>query len=145
MKWLALQEQLIDLGFEEDEIKTDNEYGRIIRNAVNHATRIIRSVVVPRIEGVLIGSWGSYVEDADGNKKWEYPTFKAVTSTTDDNFEIRIPDICECLIPLLSAHYIWLDDDIEKAVTYWNEYDLLKEELIRAQSTPRHSVIEGGF
>ena len=140
--WGELKSQVIDLGFEEDEITI--EYGRIIRNSVNRALDIVRNVVVPQIEGYYTAekSWG--YEDAETGK-WILPKVKHVTADTEDDFKINLPDNLMPLIPLLSAHYIWFDDDITKAVTYWNEYDQLKDQIITVCRMPRKSVIEGGW
>ena len=140
--WGELKSQVIDLGFEEDDITSD--YGRIIRNSVNRAIDIVQSVVVPQIEGYYIAAQNWGYEDPDTGK-WTLPKLRHVTTETEDDDRLNVPDNLMPLVPLLSAHYIWLDDDITKAVTYWNEYDQLKDQIIAVCRLPRKTVIEGGW
>ena len=138
--WADLKGQLVDLGFEEDEITI--EYGRLMRNSVNRALDVIYNIVVPQIESYykLNQSWG--YEGDDG--KWVLPKPKRITEETEDEQRINIADNLAPLVALLAAHFIWLDDDITKATMYWNEYDQLKDQLIMVCKQPRNAVIEGG-
>lgn len=140
--WGEIKSELVDLGFEEDEITT--EYGRLMINSTNRALDVIYSIVVPQIEGYykLMESWG-YLDDETG--KWVIPKPKHVTADTDDTQRINIADNLAPLVVLLAAHYIWLDDDVQKATMYWNEYDMLKDQLIMVCRQPRNAVIEGGI
>lgn len=141
LTWGDLKGELVDLGFEEDEITI--EYARLMRNSVNRALDIIYNIVVPQIEGYykLTSSWG--YEDTDGT--WKLPKPKHVTEDTEDDFKMGLAPNLQPLIPLLAAHYIWLDDDIQKATMYWNEYDQLKDQIIMVCSRPRNARIEGGI
>lgn len=151
MTWGDLKDMLVDLGFEEDSITSESEYGRLIRNSVNRAISIIRSTVILQIEDYLQNqeSWGyeTTETDSDGNETttWTLPKTKRITAETDDTQKINFPEITEPLLPLLSAHYVWLDDDITKSMTYWNEYDSLKTEIMNVAKTPRKATIVGGF
>ena len=138
--WGDIKSELVDLGFEEDDITS--EYGRLMRNSTNRALDIIYNIVVPQIESwyKLTGSWG--YEDEDG--KWVLPKPKHITADTADDDKINIADNLAPLVVLVAAHYIWLDDDITKATMYWNEYDMLKGELIATCRQPKNAVIEGG-
>lgn len=60
-----------------------------------------------------------------------------VTPTTPYETDLQIEYICEPLLGLLVAHYVWLDDDERKAVMYWNEYDQLKQEILARVMKPR--------
>lgn len=139
--WGELKDQLVDLGFEEDEIKV--EYARLIRTSVNRALDIIRFIDIPEIEDYykVTQSWG--YEDEDG--EWVLPKPKHVTEQTEDDARINLPDNIMPLLPLLSAYHIWLDDDITKATMYWNEYDQYKNQLFANCKKVRNAVIEGGF
>lgn len=139
--WGELKDQLVDLGFEEDEIKI--EYARLIRTSVNRALDIIRFIDIPEIEDYYKAtkSWG--YEDEDG--EWVLPKPKHVTEQTEDDARINLPDNIMPLLPLLSAYHIWLDDDITKATMYWNEYDQYKNQLFATCKKVRNAVIEGGF
>lgn len=139
--WGDLKGQLVDLGFEEDEITI--EYDRLIRNSVNRALNIIRFIDVPQIDGYYKAtkSWG--YEDEEGN--WIIPKPKMITEDTAEDDRINLADNLQPLLPLLAAYHIWLDDDITKAMTYWNEYDQLKQQIFAVCNRPRNAVIEGGF
>lgn len=141
--WEELRGQVVDLGFEEDEV-VDEDYPRVIRNSVNRALDIVRSIVVPQIEGYykVTQEWG--YEDSNTGK-WVLPKPRHITEATLDADKINLPDNLMPLIPLLAAHYLWLDDDITKAVTYWNEYDQLKDQLIAVCKQPKNATIEGGW
>ena len=65
----------------------------------------------------------------------EYDVFYSVfpqkiDEATQDAYILDMQDDLLQLVPLLAAHYIWLDDDERKAVMYWNEYDSLKQEIM---------------
>lgn len=62
-------------------------------------------------------------------KVWYKKLPAKFTKGTDDESEIELDDVGALLMPLLMAHYVWLDDDERKAVLYWNEYDDLKNQL----------------
>lgn len=138
--WADIKAQLVDLGFEEDSITT--EYGRIMINSVNRALDVVYDIVVPQIESYyrLTDSWG--YEDDDGS--WVLPKPKHISADTEDTQKINIADNLVPLIPLLAAHYVWLDDDVTKATLYWNEYDQLKDQLIMVCRQPRKAQIIGG-
>lgn len=141
--WSELRDQIVDLGFEEDEITSETEYARLIRNSVNRALDIIRFIDVPVIEDYYKStkSWG--YEDEEGN--WIIPKPRHITKDTTDDARINLPNNLEPLLPLLSAYHIWLDDDITKATMYWNEYDQLKQSIFAVCRQVRNAVIEGGF
>lgn len=151
MTWGELKDMLVDLGFEEDTITDEDEYGRLIRNSVNRAIAIIRSTVILQMADYLRyeESWGyeSTETDSDGEERttWTLPKTKRITESTSDDQKINFPEILEPLLPLLAAHYIWLDDDLSKATIYWNEYDDMKTQILTVAKTPRRAVIEGGF
>ena len=86
------------------------------------------------------------------NEPGEYDVFYAVfpqkiDESTQDTYAIDMQDDLLQLVPLLAAHYIWLDDDERKAVMYWNEYDSLKQEIMmRDASSQRVRVrVETGW
>ena len=155
MTWGELKSQLVDLGFEEDTITSEEEYGRLMRNSVNRAVSIITATVIPLIEGYLknVAQWGYETEeeyedrygDTVTRTVWQFPKTRKITSDTSDDTKINFPDILEPLVPLLAAHYIWLDDDLTKAMIYWNEYDDLKDQIITNCQRPRRVEIVGGI
>lgn len=140
--WSDLKAQLVDLGFEEDEITSETEYGRLIRNSVNRALDIVYQTVALRIEGYykVTQSWG--YEDESG--EWKLPKPRHISEQTEEDYKISLADNLTFLVALLAAHYVWLDDDITKATMYWNEFDQLKQEIIDIGRTPRKAQIVGG-
>ena len=72
-----------------------------------------------------------------------------ITPETSDDFDIQIDYEIEHLVPLLAGHYAWLDDDIQKATMYYNEYEqLLNQVMIRLQEREQKQSkmkVVGGF
>ena len=138
--WGNIKAELVDLGFEEDSITT--EYGRIMINSVNRALDVVYDIVVPQIESYyrITESWG--YEDDNGD--WTLPKPRHIDENTADEQRINIADNLAPLIPLLAAHWLWLDDDVTKATLYWNEYDQLKDQIIAVCRQPRKAQIIGG-
>lgn len=147
MKYGELKNRIIDLGFEEDDVL--EEYGRIIRNAINHASAVIYSTIALQMEGYLLKEGdNAYYRDAV-DVEFETPNriepFTYVTAETTDDTDMNVPRILEPLLPLLAAHYVWLDDDLTKATYYYNEYDSMKNEILSAAFRPHNAEIVGGF
>lgn len=144
MTWENLKQQIIDLGFEEDEIMDEDDYYRIIVNSTNRALDVIRYKVFAQITDYykLNKEWGS-ADPLTG--EWVFPAHEHVSTATADDYEIVLPDNLLALVPLLAAHYVWLDDDITKATLYFNEYDMYKDQILGVCKTPRKAVIEGGW
>ena len=141
--WADLKAELVDLGFEEDEITS--EYGRLMVNSVNRALDVVYNIVVPQIESYykLTEAWG--YEGDDGEWVLPKPKHATLESFLEGTGKVVIADNLYPLIPLLAAHYIWLDDDVTKATLYWNEYDQLKDQIIAVCRQPRKATIEGGI
>lgn len=53
-----------------------------------------------------------------------------ITVDTPDEYIIPIDHEVEQLLPLLTAYYVWLDDDERKAVMYYNQFDSMKNEIL---------------
>ena len=64
-----------------------------------------------------------------------------ITADTPSATELPIEYVCEPLLGLLTAHYVWLDDDERKAVMYWNEFDQLRNEIIGRIMKPRARIV----
>jgi len=63
-----------------------------------------------------------------------------ITKETQDEYEIELDYDVSALIPILSAYYIWLDDEERKAKMYWNQFDDLKNQIIGREKRPTQSV-----
>lgn len=69
-----------------------------------------------------------------------------ITGGTPDSYVLPLDaDVVE-LLPLLSAYFIWLDDDERKAVMYWNNYEDLKNQILASdyQSKPITARVRSG-
>ena len=69
------------------------------------------------------------------------------TDTTDD-FDIQIDYEAEHLVPLLASYHAWLDDDIQKATMYYNEYEQELNRILQARAERQNKVkarIVGGI
>lgn len=59
--------------------------------------------------------------------------------------DIEIDRESEFLIPLLTAYYVWLDADPQKAAQYRNEYEMQKAELLKIQTLKNNKVRTNGW
>ena len=62
------------------------------------------------------------------------------TADTADTVELPIPLRAHHLVPLLCAYYVWLDDDQQKAIMYYNQYETLAQVLLANAQRPRMRV-----
>lgn len=116
MTWGELKKNILDLGF-------DTEYPDGMITASNRAIGLIYHTFLEGYENYF------KKELSTNSYQWEKPTLTKITETTKDNFNIPIPDKLIELVPLLAAHYAWMDDDIQKATMYWNEYDSIRNTI----------------
>lgn len=127
-----LKSNIKTLGFEED--STMDLYSEIVLNAINRSIDwVYRTVVEP---------YKNYFEDVVEVDVYE-PSH--ITSDTDDMEEIDLPEMVCGIVPLMSAYFIWLDDDERKATMYWNNADDLKTQLLSAIIKPRKCKFVGGL
>lgn len=65
------------------------------------------------------------------NEKKEYnkTTIKKIENTTEDTYEIELPDDVCVLIPLYIASQLYKDDDISQATVYRNEFEVGLQDL----------------
>ena len=68
-----------------------------------------------------------------------------VTTTTTDNTVMTIHHKAEQLLPLLASYYIWNDDDPEKASKWRNEYEDMKQLVLRTGQRPISLTFNGGY
>lgn len=119
-----LKDKLRDMGFEED--ASMDEYKELVINAVNRSIEIIKNTVVSRLEG-------------------KDPEPFVLDLESGDETEIDLPEKVMMLLPLLSAFYVWLDDDERKAVMYRNEYDELCNQIFSERQNGTKMTITGGY
>lgn len=86
----------------------------------------------------------------DGNIEGEFKVFYKKAHTpftleTDDAVEIELPLKAHHLVPLLTAYYVWLEDEKSKAVDYYNQYEKLSQSIIGDSQRPRMRILSGGM
>lgn len=179
MNWGEFKKNIINLGFEEQEVFEENPEHVI--QATNRALTLLTSIVEPKekvyklinnsdeyisLDLTSIVDYSSksfktpkqqnnpiadffYEEDTIYiNAKGEISVFynaiptKITTSTLDD----EIIDTKDKIIPfleLLTAYYIWLDDDERKAVMYYNQFQELLQGYSTYSDSPKARIIGG--
>lgn len=113
------------------------------------------SLKAPKINGKAITDF--YYEDNtlfistqySGNLSLSYYVkTELIPDNPSEEYEIKIKDALIPILQLLTAYYVWLDDDERKAITYYNQYTeqlqlyLLNKENENSINT---AVIEGGI
>lgn len=69
-----------------------------------------------------------------------------VTYATTDDTPLDVDPRMDPALPLLTAYFVWLDDDERKATQYYNMYDLFKSEVLAEAETKKvRARIIGGF
>lgn len=85
------------------------------------------------------------IETASWEDTW-YPIRPSVLKVGDpDGTEIGIPDNLLRPVALLTAHYLWLDDDEVKAVYYYNEWETFVKSIMDACMQDMSAKITGGI
>lgn len=69
-----------------------------------------------------------------------------ITYATTDDTPLDLDPRMDPALPLLTAYFVWLDDDERKATQYYNMYDLFKSEVLAETETKKvRARIIGGF
>ena len=63
------------------------------------------------------------------------------TITNDFVGDLPVEYSCEPLLGLLTAYFVWLDDDPTKATLYWNNFDSAKNEILGFLEKPTGRII----
>jgi hypothetical protein len=122
MTWKELKDNVLNLGFDEDAPLLDSQtVTSILIVSANRAINLIQKTIVEKN--------AKYFEVKLKDEGWELDELTPIKETTSDTFEIELPDKVVDLVPLLMAHYVWLDDDLTKATMYYNEYEQFKDQL----------------
>lgn len=85
----------------------------------------------------------------DGSASGDFKVFykKAhipFTVDTDDSEDIPLPLKAHILVPLLTAYYVWLEDEKTKAVDYYNQYEKLSQSILNDKPV-RMRILSGGL
>lgn len=67
------------------------------------------------------------------------------TLDTADETEIGLPLKAHPLVPLLTAYYVWMEDEKPKAVDYYNQYEKLSQSITAKAAQPRARIMPGGI
>ena len=137
MTWKELKDHVLNLGFDEEAPSLASSVEDIMIVSANRAINLIHKTIVERYE-----KWFEKKLEDDG---WELPVIKPITSNTPDTFKIQLPDKVVDLVPLLMAHYVWLDDDVQKASLYYNEYEQFRDRLELEMNTNIKLDFTGGL
>lgn len=60
-----------------------------------------------------------------------------------DTQEVELPLKAHILLPLLTAYYVWLEDEKPKAVDYYNQYEKLSQSI--KSEKVRMRILKGGL
>lgn len=64
---------------------------------------------------------------------------------SEDAIALPLPLKAHILVPLLSAYYIWLEDEKSKAVDCYNQYEKLSQSILMEREKPRMRILSGGI
>ena len=137
MTYGELKEQIKDLGFEDT--SSMNEYQTVVKNALNRSIQYIYSDLVIQLKAYFKKTLSTPEEE------WEAFRPLPITELTTDDFVIDLPEPLLVLVPLLAGHFVWLDDDVQKSVMYWNDYDEMRSGILAACLSDSRAKITGGI
>ena len=131
MTYGEAKEIIRDYGFEDNSAMT--EYNTNVKNALNAAIQNIYDDMVTQLKGY-------YKKTLYEPTRPEY-----IVDSTPDDFVIELPDNLLVLVPLLAAHFVWLDDDIQKSINYYNNYEDMRQKILNACLGDVRATITGGI
>ena len=131
MTYGEAKEIIRDYGFEDNSAMT--EYSTNVKNALNAAIQNIYDDMVIQLKGY-------YKKTLYEPTRPEY-----IVDSTPDDFVIELPDNLLVLVPLLAAHFVWLDDDIQKSINYYNNYEDMRQKILNACLGDTRATITGGI
>lgn len=70
--------------------------------------------------------------------------FTRVTPLTEDSFTLEPDEEVLVLLPLLSAYFIWLDDEKNRAQEYYTQYEIRRDAILQRDSRATAVIIGGG-
>ena len=131
MTYGEAKEIIRDYGFEDNSAMT--EYNTNVKNALNTAIQNIYDDMVTQLKGY-------YKKTLYEPTRPEY-----IVDSTPDDFVIELPDNLLVLVPLLAAHFVWLDDDIQKSINYYNDYEDMRQKILNSCLGDTRATITGGI
>lgn len=137
MTYGEAKEIIRDYGFEDNSAMT--EYNTNVKNALNAAIQNIYDDMVIQLKGYYKKTLST------DEVPWEPVRPEYIMDSTQDDFVIELPDNLLVLVPLLAAHFVWLDDDIQKAINYYNDYEDFRQKILNACFGDTRATITGGI
>ena len=137
MTYGEAKEIIRDYGFEDNSAMS--EYQTIIKNSLNTAIQNIYDDMVIQLKGYYKKTLST------DEKEWEPVRPELINDLTEDDFVIELPDNLLVLVPLLAAHFVWLDDDIQKSINYYNDYEDMRQKILNSCFSDVKVTITGGI
>ena len=137
MTYGEAKEIIRDYGFEDNSAMS--EYQTIIKNSLNTAIQNIYDDMVIQLKGYYKKTLST------DEKEWEPVRPELINDLTEDDFVIELPDNLLVLVPLLAAHFVWLDDDIQKSINYYNDYEDMRQKILNSFFSDVKATITGGI
>ena len=137
MTYGEAKEIIRDYGFEDN--SSMSEYQTIIKNSLNTAIQNIYDDMVIQLKGYYKKTLST------DEKEWEPVRPELINDLTEDDFVIELPDNLLVLVPLLAAHFVWLDDDIQKSINYYNDYEDMRQKILNSCFSDVKATITGGI
>ena len=137
MTYGEAKEIIRDYGFEDNSAMS--EYQTIIKNSLNTAIQNIYDDMVIQLKGYYKKTLST------DEKEWEPVRPELINDITEDHFVIELPDNLLVLVPLLAAHFVWLDDDIQKSINYYNDYEDMRQKILNSCFSDVKATITGGI
>lgn len=137
MTYEEAKEIIRDYGFEDNSAMS--EYQTIIKNSLNTAIQNIYDDMVIQLKGYYKKTLST------DEKEWEPVRPELINDLTEDDFVIELPDNLLVLVPLLAAHFVWLDDDIQKSINYYNDYEDMRQKILNSCFSDVKATITGGI
>lgn len=137
MTYGEAKEIIRDYGFEDNSAMT--EYNTNVKNALNTAIQNIYDDMVIQLKGYYKKTLST------DEKEWEPVRPELINDLTEDDFVIELPDNLLVLVPLLAAHFVWLDDDIQKSINYYNDYEDMRQKILNSCFSDVKATITGGI
>lgn len=137
MTYGEAKEIIRDYGFEDNSAMS--EYQTIIKNSLNTAIQNIYDDTVIQLKGYYKKTLST------DEKEWEPVRPELINDLTEDDFVIELPDNLLVLVPLLAAHFVWLDDDIQKSINYYNDYEDMRQKILNSCFSDVKATITGGI
>ena len=137
MTYGEAKEIIRDYGFEDNSAMT--EYKTNVKNALNTAIQNIYDDMVIQLKGYYKKTLST--EEVP----WEPVRPEYIMESTPDDSVIELPDNLLVLVPLLAAHFVWLDDDIQKSINYYNDYEDMRQKILNSCLGDTRATITGGI